>query len=165
VAATRALDALAENDLAEGHVALADEARQAGDGALMMELLLEAQSRRASAAGVDRLRPAPGSLPAKPRKPHDKLGAALRDKAAALALHPADSLWAAYQKLPADRAVELRTMLLRTTLQRDPDHAGALAAVRAQLPAFLRVPEPFAPLDWLAAGGAAPPPPPRPPPP
>lgn len=59
------------------------------------------------------------------------------------------AVWEQNQGLLGDADPDRGLALLRFVLGHDPEHAGAIAAVRKLLPPQLQPPEPFAAIDWL----------------
>jgi hypothetical protein len=150
-----ALDRLAENAEGQRFATLAEAGKPAGDGRLMLEMLLEAEARRPSGVDLAKLRAAAELVLARSRKTDAKAVASLREQAAAIRTDRVATLWSARGRTPPDRGAELRARLLRETLRRDPLHPEATAAVRATFPDWLSVPKGLNVADWIAPAMAA----------
>ncbi len=153
----RGLLALREQEIAQQYAKLAAEAAQAKDADLTGRLLAEAWRRGAEGPHLQRAETALKDMLRRAKAPEPKAGAAeaIAAKERQIRGQLAGWFFARLETLPPDAPQPLVFDVLRAILRHDPAHAGAVARVRALVPAGMTPPEPFAGFEWLEFAEAA----------
>lgn len=149
------VEALALRESAAAYAALAIQAIQARDAALLERLIAEATTRGAEPKDVVRAESQLKAYLARPVQPKPEERAKVLAAEAQVAAAPAHFFWERALRMPPDAPKALTIEFLARALDADPHHAEAAAAVRALLPAGIAPPEPFDPRDWISFVRAA----------
>lgn len=149
-----ALARLVDETLVGGYAELARRAVRSNEPALIARLLGQARLLGADDAQVT---PAVRALDALRRNPLRVNAAAVSElgtEEAKVRARAADVPWRRVGGLPGTAPNWLRTLLVESTLELDPRHAGAVDYVRTRLPEGTPLPANFDAASWLALADA-----------
>ncbi len=149
------LELLVESRTADAYAELAAEAAGANDPELLERLLGEATRRgtqewlTVSRAETKLSKMHESIDKGRPPKRKDRVAESVENKESEVTRLPIDFLWKEIEALPESAPDTVLLDLLRTLVEREPDHEGAATRVREQLPDDTEPPQGFDALEWI----------------